>query len=103
MLLRIIQEALSNVRKHARAKSAQVAFMVSEKLVQIIISDDGLGFDSAATVRQAEGFGLQAMRERAETLGGLFEVISQPGQGTRVMVQVPVQTRKEASGGEVIR
>lgn len=88
-LLRIIQEALSNVRKHARANNVQVIFTVSELLVQIVIIDDGQGFDSESiAAQQAEGFGLQAMRERAETLGGCLEVISQPGQGTQVMVQV---------------
>jgi signal transduction histidine kinase len=99
-LLRIIQEALSNVRKHARAKNAQVVFTNSGPLVQIAIIDDGQGFDSAAVAaRQVESFGLQAMRERAESLGGCLEVISQPGQGTQVVVQVQIEEvpgKKEA-------
>ena len=91
-LLRIIQEALSNVRKHARAKKAEVIFAVSDSRMQVAINDDGQGFDPAAVgIRQAEGFGLQAMRERAEALGGMLDVISQPGQGTRVTLQVPLQ------------
>jgi signal transduction histidine kinase len=91
-LLRIIQEALSNVRKHARAKKAQVIFSVSGLMSQIAIIDDGQGFDPAAiAARQAEGFGLQAMRERAEALGGSLEVISQPGEGTQVIVKVPLE------------
>ncbi len=94
-LLRIIQEALSNIRKHAHAKNAQAIFTVSGPLVQIAIIDDGQGFDLAAVVsRQAEGFGLHAMRERAEVLGGCLDVISQPGQGTQVVVKVPVGERR---------
>ncbi len=90
-LLRIIQEALSNVRKHARAKSAQVGFSVSESMLQITIRDDGQGFDPVAVANPpGEGFGLQTMRERAEGLGGCLQVASQPGQGTQVVAQVPV-------------
>ena len=88
-LLRIIQEALSNVRKHARAHRAEVRFSVSGTLVQIAIVDDGQGFDPVAlAARQGDGFGLQSMRERAEALGGRLEVISRPGQGTWVEVHV---------------
>jgi PAS domain S-box-containing protein len=90
-LLRIVQEALSNVRKHARAQSAQVSFSASDAAVQVAIADDGHGFDpSSAAAAQADGFGLQSMRERAEALGGRLEVTSQPSSGTRVLVTVPV-------------
>ncbi len=89
-LLRIIQEALSNVRKHACATNAQVTFTQSGTIVRVTIADDGQGFDrEAVAARCAEGFGLQAMRERAEGLGGTLQVDSAPGQGTRVVVQVP--------------
>ncbi|MCJ7738444.1 MAG: histidine kinase [Anaerolineae bacterium] len=89
-LLRIIQEALSNARKHACATNAQVTFTLSGTMMQVTIADDGQGFDpEAVAARCAEGFGLQAMRERAEGLGGALQVDSAPGQGTRVMVQVP--------------
>jgi len=99
---RIIQEALSNVRKHARAQNVQVAFTVMDSRVAIAITDDGQGFDPAAvTARQVEGFGLQAMRERAETLGGSLELLSQPGLGTKVIVHAPIQG--EAGLGEVIQ
>jgi len=99
-LMRIIQEALSNVRKHACAKNVQVVFTASDSNMQIGISDDGQGFDSAMVTPQSERFGLQAMRERAEALGGRFEVISQPGQGTQVKVQLPVKGGQ--GSGEVI-
>jgi PAS domain S-box-containing protein len=90
-LLRIIQEALSNVRKHARARSVQVSFSQSDGTARVAIADDGCGFDPASgTAAQGNGFGLRSMRERAEALGGRLEVISQPGHGTRVEVHVPV-------------
>lgn len=90
-ILRIIQEALSNVRKHARATGARIDFTVSGDLLQIAICDNGQGFDpTAMAAEQAGGFGLISMRERAEGLGGCLEVITQPGQWTRVIVKVPV-------------
>ena len=90
-LLRIVQEALSNVRKHARAHSVQVGFSVSDATAQVTIVDDGRGFDPASVAAEpGDGFGLRSMRERAEALGGRLEVSSQPGQGTRVEVNLPV-------------
>jgi PAS domain S-box-containing protein len=94
-LLRIIQESLSNIRKHASAQSTQVIFTDSEHYVQVAIIDDGQGFDPAAVAGQMQGFGLQSMRERAEELGGCIEITSQPGQGTQVLVQIK---REEQQG-----
>jgi signal transduction histidine kinase len=91
-LMRIIQEALSNIRKHARAKQARVLFTDLGREVQIAIVDDGQGFDPRAVARrQPEGFGLQSMRERAEAMDGCLEVVSQPGQGTKVVVHLNIQ------------
>jgi two-component system nitrate/nitrite sensor histidine kinase NarX len=88
----INQEALSNIRKHACAKNAQVVFTDSGGQVEVAIIDDGVGFDPAAVAaRQAEGFGFQSMRERAEALDGHLEVISRPGQGTQVLVRFLVE------------
>ena len=87
-LLRIIQEALSNIRKHAGAHSTQVIFTDSEHFLQVAIIDDGRGFDPAAVAGRVQGFGLQSMRERVEALGGCIEITSQQGQGTQVLVQI---------------
>lgn len=89
-LLRIIQEALSNVRKHARARRAQVIFTPDGSQARVAIVDDGQGFDPAATAARGERYGLQAMAERAESAGGSLTVISGPGQGTQVVARVPL-------------
>jgi len=92
-LLRIIQEGLSNIRKHAHARCAQVSLTVSGALLQVFISDDGLGFDASAVVTlPGAGFGLRSMRERAEALGGVLRIDSALGRGTRVVVEVPVSS-----------
>jgi len=96
-LLRIIQEALTNVRKHTGARRVQVSFAVQGNQALVTVEDDGQGFDPASLSqswgRAGEGahFGLQLMRERAEAVGGSLEVCSAPGQGTKVMVQVPLR------------
>ncbi len=87
-LQRIIQEALTNVRKHASARSARVTFVPDGDQVKIKIEDDGQGFDPAA-LSHNQGFGLRAIAGRAEAVGARVEVKSTPGSGTQVIVQVP--------------
>ena len=97
-LLRIIQEALTNVRKHAGARSVQVLFTFSADQAQVLIEDDGCGFDPARlTTSDGQHFGARIMRERAEEVGGTLEVRSAPGQGTKVIVQIPLR-EPEAEG-----
>jgi signal transduction histidine kinase len=91
-LMRIIQEALSNVRKHAGAQEVRIEFASTGPLLQVKIRDDGQGFDPGDAARQPERYGLQAMRERAEELGGRCRVNSQPGQGAEVIVKVPLNS-----------
>jgi two-component system nitrate/nitrite sensor histidine kinase NarX len=89
-LLRIIQEALTNVRKHAGASRAWVRFGREGSLRRITVEDNGRGFDPARLGREGQQyFGLQIMRERAESIGGSLALDSRPGQGTRVVVRVP--------------
>jgi signal transduction histidine kinase len=91
-LLRIVQEALSNVRKHARARRVSLVCSRQPERVEIIVIDDGQGFDPEHTVRRGfPRFGLATMRERAEAVGGRLEVESTPGAGTRVRVSLPVE------------
>ncbi len=88
---RIIQEALTNVRKHAQASAVTVSLVVDDGRLTVRVRDDGCGFDVTA-VQAAAGarFGLETMRERAESIGGSLEVTSGPGQGTTVALTVPV-------------
>jgi PAS domain S-box-containing protein len=89
----IIQEALINARRHGRARSAMVVFEQCDGQLHVTIEDDGCGFDPSA-VSAHQGFGLRSMRGRAEALGGVLEVSSKPGGGTRVNVQVPLRKEK---------
>lgn len=90
-VLRIVQEALQNVRKHAVANRTVVSTRVELGTWILEVSDDGRGFDvSAVAARGRRNFGLQFMRERAELVGARFEVRSRSGGGTVVWLSIPV-------------
>ena len=90
-LLRIIQEALANIRKHSGASRAWVRLEADEAGAVITVEDDGQGFDPSRIWQdRQEHFGLQTMRERVESVGGVLQVSTQPGQGTRLTVQLPL-------------
>ena len=86
-MYRIAQEALHNVVKHSRAKHASVRLRIDSDAVAMEVVDDGEGFDPSGSY--PDHFGLQSMRERAESRGGGFQVESRPGEGTTVRVRVP--------------
>jgi signal transduction histidine kinase len=91
-VLRIVQEALANIRKHARARHADIHVEHADSRIRIIVQDDGVGFNPAELGRsEFPRFGLSTMRERAESVGGLFQLDSIPGQGTKVTIEVPAQ------------
>lgn len=91
-LVRIIQEALTNVRKHASASKVWVAFSADDEEAVISIRDNGKGFDPAGIARIAgHHFGIQTMKERAESVGGKLEIESGPGRGTTVTARVPLR------------
>lgn len=93
-LLSILQEALSNVRKHASARHVEVKFAIVPGWVNVTLSDDGTGFDpNAHPEAPGEHFGLRVMHERAEEIGGVLSVNSVPGQGTQVKVRVPIKEK----------
>ncbi len=90
-LIRVIQEALTNVWKHANARRAWVRFAQEAEMGRVTIADDGAGF----TVEALPGgdrhqFGLQTMRERIEGLGGTLEILSTLGRGTKVVARIPL-------------
>ncbi|MEO8040627.1 MAG: GAF domain-containing sensor histidine kinase [Betaproteobacteria bacterium] len=85
-LLRIAQEGMTNVLKHAGARNVELKLVFDGDAVRLSITDDGLGFDPGA---HHEGFGLVGMRERAERIGARLVVVSRAGQGTQVETIVP--------------
>jgi two-component system, NarL family, sensor histidine kinase DevS len=87
-VFRLVQEALNNVLKHASAHSANVSARLIDHQVQIVVRDDGRGFDPGS---EAGGRGLLGMRERVELLGGEIEVSSEPEGGTRISARMPVE------------
>jgi PAS domain S-box-containing protein len=89
-LLRIIQEALTNIRKHANAGHVLVSLAVDLGQIELAIEDDGVGFDPDKLAGNDGNFGLGIMADRAEEIGAAFQVVSQPGSGARVTVSVPV-------------
>jgi signal transduction histidine kinase len=88
-LIRIVQEALSNVRKHAHASSVILSVEQHGDNLVLEVQDDGLGFDPARTGGEAH-YGLIGMRERAAMIGAELEVEAQPGAGTRVRLHLPL-------------
>ncbi len=92
-LIRIVQEGLANVRKHAHASAAQVVFTCNAGWLQVKVEDDGVGFDVARFFKaRGQRFGLRSMRDRTEAIGGTFQILSVPGRGTRVIVEVPCES-----------
>jgi signal transduction histidine kinase len=89
----IAREALTNVRKHARAQRVRIGLSVDDGDFVLAIEDDGVGFHAAGLTRAPERwphFGLDGMRERAESVGGRIAWISTPGRGTTVELRVPI-------------
>jgi len=93
-LIRILQEALSNVRKHARASQVWVVCHETNADLVLEVRDNGLGF-SPEDVSSPSRYGLLGMRERAELVGADFQVTSRPGQGTLVRVRLPLKDLEE--------
>jgi two-component system nitrate/nitrite sensor histidine kinase NarX len=90
-LMRVIQEALTNVRKHANANKVRVHYHQDSNQICVQIEDDGQGFDPLHVQENGrQHVGLQIMKERMTSIRGSLNLVSQPGQGTRVILQVPV-------------
>jgi signal transduction histidine kinase len=101
-LVRIVQEALSNVRRHSGATRVEIAFREEANGLLLTVHDDGRGFDPEAGTRSAgSSFGLSTMRERAQSIGGRLEIVSGVDAGTRVELRLP----KSSAGprGEIDR
>jgi signal transduction histidine kinase len=93
-LYRVVQEALTNVARHAAASAVRLRLERKQAAIIACIEDDGQGFDVAGVVHHGaarNGTGLLGMRERVTLLGGAFNVVSCPGQGTQISMEIPLE------------
>jgi signal transduction histidine kinase len=93
MLFRIIQEGLTNIRKHSGATRVSLNMDFHESSINVTIGDNGVGFEIPAgldDLTMAGKLGLVGMQERAQLLGGTMDIKSQPGQGTTLAVDIPL-------------
>lgn len=89
---RVAQEALTNVVRHAAAQHVWIELSQTESVLELVVRDDGVGFDVARTQEQAAkrgSLGLLGMRERVQILGGSLAVESESGRGTRIRASFP--------------
>ena len=90
MIFRAVQELLGNAARHSQCSTMKVHVDLGAETARISVDDNGRGFDPES-LKQTNSLGLKLIRERAEMLGGTFEVDSAAGKGTRVAFSVPVQ------------
>ena len=90
-LFRIVQEALTNVARHASASRVNVDLRFEPDWVNLGVADDGAGFDAEATSVSPTSVGLLGMGEHADLVGGTLVVHSRPGEGTQLTVKVPLE------------
>jgi signal transduction histidine kinase len=89
-LYRIIQEALTNVLKYAGASRFEVQLMAYNDQVIVTLSDDGIGFEVQQLDFSKTGFGLRSMKSRADSVGGFCQIDSSKGQGTHILINIPI-------------
>ncbi len=95
-LLRVVQEALTNVRKHASAQHVRITLDSDSVQARVRVEDDGRGFYLSRLLSpEYAHYGLRTMRERAHAVGGTFRIESLPGEGTRIIVHVPREQQAE--------
>ncbi len=100
-LFRVLQEALNNVAKHARARHVEVCFrMEPGGWLELTVADDGIGFPAPADPTPNGKIGLRQMRERVQALQGQMTLESRPGAGTTLQVRIPVQREPQPMGEE---
>jgi len=87
-ILRIVQESLSNVARHAQASYVRVRLAENGDGLVVVVQDDGIGFDPAEGLERPGCYGVAGMQERARRLGGALRVESAPGEGTRVILRI---------------
>lgn len=90
-IFRMVQECLNNIEKHAQAKAVQVKLEFLQESLSLVVKDDGVGFDLEKRMANGNSFGLLGMKERVQLLEGTVDVQSAPGEGTRVIFQIPLK------------
>ena len=90
-LFRLVQEAITNVRKHSGVKKAMVKMEDTGEGLTIVVKDDGVGFDTKLKSDNPESYGILGMQERVQLIGGRMEIISAPNSGTQVIIYVPLE------------
>lgn len=88
---RLVQEALTNIARHAKVETANVRILVREKYLELSVEDQGAGFDVQTAFERRDALGLNGMRERVRLLDGDLEVNSTPGEGTRIFFRLPLK------------
>ncbi len=94
VLYRVAQEAVTNILKHAHARSVSIQVSRMAANIRCRITDNGKGFAAGNKGLLARGFGIRGMRERVEAVGGVFEMYSKPGKGTRITVTLPIKQER---------
>lgn len=98
-LMKLIREALNNAVRHGTPRHLSIQLRFERRNLHVEIADDGCGFDASVGTRpEGTHYGILGMRERVESLGGDFLIASAPGQGTRVLLRIPVAESKDSSG-----
>jgi PAS domain S-box-containing protein len=99
-IYRVVQEAFNNVVRHSRARTVRVRLLQDRELIQCAIQDDGVGFYPAKRARAGKqmpkGLGLPGMRERLEAIGGTLQILSAPGEGTKLFLSIPKERVSDA-------
>ena len=98
-IFRVVQEALTNIAKHARATRARVELVVKQPRLTVRVEDDGVGFDTTR-LNGHTGLGLNGINERVGLLGGLCEVRSRPGVGTTITASIPLSASSVVGGAD---
>jgi signal transduction histidine kinase len=89
VIYRVAQEALQNVAKHSRATRVNLFLRRTDRKIRLSVTDNGNGFDAATAAAKPGSFGLAGMQERARLLGGKLRVLSAPGRGVAVRLELP--------------
>ncbi|MBI3664863.1 MAG: histidine kinase, partial [Acidobacteria bacterium] len=85
-----VQEGLTNILRHAGAHRVVIRTAVTAQSISLVLEDDGKGFDVRAPRPAQDGIGLTSIRQRVRSLGGVFQIESAPGEGTRLSVSLPL-------------